>query len=362
MHGIGWVVADEVAELPGATIHALRRREVEFDLAGDPVAALGLRTADDVLATVGELDSPRGKAEVANCATTAADLDWGELPRKPVIDVVAAVETRRPFNRFAVEAALGSALAHRLGGSYLARTSAGREPGEPTLVCRVFVREDSLLVCRTLATTPLHRRPYKLDVGPGSLHPPLATALARLALPASSHARLVLDPFCGDGTLLIEAALLRPELRYLGRDIDPSRLRNAGANAARAGVTVELAAADAAAGTVQRVDVALSNPPWQNLVGLGGAARNDQLWSLLSRPLRRGGVLCALIDDDVAPPAALTGLGWLSEVSQQVRVGGRLARLTLARPSDTEEPVLTAALAHWRAAAIDAGVLTDDGF
>lgn len=59
---------------------------------------------------------------------------------------------------------------------------------------------------------PLHRRAYKQHTVAGTLHPPLAAAMAALADIRPGHT--VLAPCRGSGTLPIEAALARPDTRF----------------------------------------------------------------------------------------------------------------------------------------------------
>ncbi len=65
---------------------------------------------------------------------------------------------------------------------------------------------------------PLHRRGWKVRTGPGSLHPPVAAALARLARRPGGG--VIADPFCGDGTIPVEVALADPAAHVLAADLD----------------------------------------------------------------------------------------------------------------------------------------------
>jgi tRNA G10 N-methylase Trm11 len=87
---------------------------------------------------------------------------------------------------------------------------------------------------------------------PGSVHPPLARALALLAGEAFA------DPFCGAGTIPIEGALAG--LRTRGSDLDPRAVEAARANATAAGVRVPFHVADAT--RLDGVDCIVTNPPW----------------------------------------------------------------------------------------------------
>jgi tRNA (guanine6-N2)-methyltransferase len=91
---------------------------------------------------------------------------------------------------------------------------------------------------------------------PGSLHPPLARALALLAGTAFA------DPFCGAGTIPIEGAL--GGLAAAGSDIDPRSVAVASRNAEAAGVGVAFSVTDA--GALHEVDCVVTNPPWGRAV------------------------------------------------------------------------------------------------
>ncbi|WP_433345421.1 TRM11 family SAM-dependent methyltransferase [Microtetraspora malaysiensis] len=81
-----------------------------------------------------------------------------------------------------------------------------------------------------IADRPLHRRQYRQRTIPGSLHPPLAAAMARMADIRPGHT--VVDPCCGAGTLLLEAATQQPRARVYGFDLNVSALRASRENAA----------------------------------------------------------------------------------------------------------------------------------
>jgi 23S rRNA G2445 N2-methylase RlmL len=280
------------------------------------------------------------------------------VPAAPVLDVVAAVEGHR-FSRFAVEHAVGPALAARLGGTYLRRTAEGRQPGEPDLTVRVALRNGAVAAALRIAARPLHRREWKLDTGPGTLHPPVAAALARLASPEPG--RIVLDPFCGDGTIAIETALAFPDVRVIGHDIDPDRLDNARRNATRAGVSATFAGADAGRPGA-RADAVITNPPWNLAVDGSGTLRDglEPLWRRLPALLAPAGRFVAITDATLDAPAALARAGFVLGLTARVRLAGRLSDVVLASP--THHPELPRPLAAWRQRAITAGVVSADGF
>ena len=371
VHGIEWVCAEEIARtLPAGDVR-LARREVTFRLPSVDDRLHALRTVDDVFVRVGEVgDVGTTKDALPVLARRLAALDWsaaapgrsaaapGAVPGRR-FDVVASIEGRRTYNRYAVEAAAGAALAPVLGATFVARTDAG-SAGQSDLTVRLFLRGPVAVAALRLAARPLHRRAYKQDTGPGTLHPPLAAALARLAAPAGGER--VLDPFCGDGTLAIEATLAYPDARVTGTDIDPARVANARANAQRAGVAVEFAVADAGeadaggearADDVRAADVVLTNPPWNLAVDAAGtlAGSLDRFWRTVP------GRLCAVTDADLAVPEALRRQGFTTALTTRVRLAGRVSDVVLAAPPGHPAPALPPGLATWREQAVRAGVV-----
>jgi len=125
-------------------------------------------------------------------------------------------------------------------------------------------------------SAPLHRRAYKLESRTGTLHPPLAYAMAMLSnLGAKQN---VVDPFCGVGTILIEASKLEPRIRALGVDIDHDSARKAQRTAESAGSEIQFVVGDAGRLPLrdERIDRVTSNPPWGRAVGLEGSVRGDR--------------------------------------------------------------------------------------
>lgn len=355
VHGVEWICAQEVEErVPGATGIHLARREVSFDVPSATAGALRLTSADDVLLAVGGGTG----ATPAEVADTLRPLPWTEsvdavrslreVPPAPVLDVVAEVQRHR-FNRFAVEQAVGPPLAALLGGRYLRRSAEGREPGEPDLTVRVLVREGVVTAAVRLGAQPLHRRDWKRDTGPGTLHPPLAAALARLAAPAPGQT--VLDPFCGDGTVAIETALAFPAAQVVARDLDPVRLENTRRNAARAGVSIATEQADAGYSD-GRPDAVITNPPWNLAVDGAGSLRRglDAWWRRVPFLLHPAGRFVGITEGDQLVLGPLSRDGLEVGLFTRVRVAGRVADIVLASPGGRAG--LPDGLRRWREHAI----------
>lgn len=374
LHGLEWVAAAEVDRMiSGSGVVRMRRREVVVDAERVGPAVLGLRCADDALVQVGTVSSVgTTKAALPDLAHGAARLDWSHAldavrrvrDRTPgsAFDCVVSVEGKRSYSRFDAEAAVGRALVSRLGRRFVERRS-GSPPTEVTdLTVRLFLRQDSASFTLRLGPRPLHRRAYKLDTGPGTLHPPLAAALVAVAGPLDGLT--VLDPFCGDGTLAIEAGLASPSAHVTASDIDPERLANTAANSARAGVAVALSRADASRMGGRTADVLLTNPPWNVAVHAAGALRRalDDFWSGAAMLMGPSGKVCLVADADLDAPAELHRRGFTVALQPRLRVAGRIVHAVLAAGPGEDRPPLPLDLAAWRQEAMQGGVVTDTGF
>nr|MDT0657178.1 hypothetical protein [Micromonospora sp. DSM 115978] len=433
VRGLEWVAAEEVATVLPSTRPRLAAREVNFETDRWPEPGLlALRTVDDAFLRVAVRDGVGATRDVPDrVAAWTAGLDWatwrdrlGQLrpvPGRPRFDVVASLDGRRSFNRFALENAVGAAIAARLGGVFAARDGAGRTPGETDLTVRLMLRGPQLVVALRLGVRPLHRRAYKLATGAGTLHPPLAAAMARLALPAGAPAAgvpaagvpaagvpaagvpaagasrggtpqsgasrggtpqdgaaqgggrpapVVADPFCGDGTIAIEAACLMPAATVLATDIDSGRLANARDNAGRAGRAIGFGRADAARlpwrpGAVTSV---LTNPPWEVAVRAGGGLSQSLEPFLTALPgvLPAYGRVCLVLDAGLDGPDLLARRGLRVLLGQRIRLAGRISDLLLCVPGAAGDAGpgagLTDELADWRSRALAGGLITEDGF
>jgi tRNA (guanine10-N2)-dimethyltransferase len=131
---------------------------------------------------------------------------------------------------------------------------------------------------------------------PISLHPRYARALVNIA--AVKRGDLVLDPFCGTGGTLIEAALIGA--RACGSDIDEEMIAGTAANMEHVGVKAERLEAldiEAAASSFPDMDAVLTDLPY----GRSASTRKEGVALLYSRAipamdacLRAGGNFCVV--------------------------------------------------------------------
>lgn len=378
LRGTEWIVASEVDGALRPERIDLAPRQVSVTVPDLTPGVLDLRTVDDAFLVVGTTPDPGHTKDVPpRLAAEIGAADWGSaldrlravraVPCRPVFDVVANFVGRRNFNRYTLEDRIGAELTRVLGGTYVSHNPVQRSGGTPRgtdLTVRIMFGEGIATITLRVAGRPLHRRAYKRHTGPGTLHPPLAAALARLAGPSAGET--VLDPFCGDGTCAIEAYAQCPDAAILAADVSAERVANARANARAFGAEVEVTEQDAGRLPFPdgEIDVIVTNPPWNLAVDAGGTLTRSLLpfWRRLSRLLSDTGRVCVVVDRAQDAPAVLRDLDYPLTVSVPIRLAGRLCDIVLAAPPGREPASLSPELRAWLDRARAAGVVHEQGF
>lgn len=316
--GVEQVTARELAAL-GFSPGALEPGGVAFsaDLAGVARGNLHLRTASRVLVRLGCFRA-RTFAELER---HAARLPWDRFAAegRPVRFRVTSRKSKLYHQDAIAERLLGAA--GRPAAERSARTGADDPRAPQEFVVRVF--RDGVTVSADSSGELLHRRGYRFEGGAAPLRETLAAAMLLGA--GWDPATPLMDPFCGSGTIPIEAALLArrippglcrgfaferwPELDarvwereieraregilprapapILGADRDPTAVAAARANAERAGVAgdVEVRRAPVSAlAPPPGTGWIVTNPPYG--VRAGEPARLPRLYASFGRVLR----------------------------------------------------------------------------
>jgi putative N6-adenine-specific DNA methylase len=328
---------------------------------------LHLRTASRILVRVARFRA----VGFRDLERRGREIPWHAfLPAEVPPDEVAFEVTCRKsrlYHSGAVEARLREALAAsgagRPGGRGPRRDRGGSKgalPPPPRFVVRLV--RNRLTLSADASGTPLHRRGYREAVGKAPLRETVAAALL-LAGEWRGETALV-DPFCGSGTIPIEAALLArgspPGLRrrfafeawsggspeegaaarsrawgeegepspagtlppILGSDRDEGAVASARANARRAGVETWVDFSRAAVSTAPLPDppgILVTNPPYGHRVGDPATLRN--LYARLGARIRSewsGGRIVLLSADR----GLAVQLGLETRVLFRTRIGG----------------------------------------
>ncbi|TCC02563.1 TRM11 family SAM-dependent methyltransferase [Kribbella soli] len=316
--GLEWLAAEELT-VAGHRVVEVGKRQVVVEPASESITESPPRLADDLFVVYAAIADPgRTKAALAGAADALRRVV--EPPRdRSNFAVSASFQGVRNFNRYDVEDLVGEQLARLTGGRYYSRRH-GVAPPDERSEWRVVLDGKTLWVARRPYAVPLHRRTWRQQTVRGSLHPPVAAAMARLAELAPAHQ--VVDPFCGAGTLLLEAHLLEPQAEYVGLDHDPVAIAAARANAA--GRRMEWRCADTR-GLTTGADRIITNPPWNRQVQIGDLAPYLRAW----RQVLDGRLVAILTPEQ----ATRLDRGWRVQARYDVTVAGRHPVVVVAEVS-----------------------------
>ena len=357
-----------------AEMKALRLARVERQVGGvyfegtreDVLRAnLELRTAVRVLERITRFEA----RDADELHAGALRVDWREYLREGAtlrVDAHTGESSALDHSLF-VEQRVKDAVCDRLRGAGRARPDVDKDDPDVRLVAHLF-RDRCTLLLDTSGES-LHRRGWRRHQG----RAPLAETLAAALVLRSGWDRRapVVDPFCGSGTLLVEAALLaddaapglarerfgldsvpgydprvlerlraaararvRParKLQLVGGDRSAERVAEARENLAAAGLEgrARLEVADAAELELRPGwnGLVLTNPPYGERVGEEGDLR--PLYRALGARLREQGegYSLALFSGN---PALERELGIRLDEQVELRNGGLECRLLLAR-------------------------------
>lgn len=255
-------------------------------------ANLVLRSASRVLVRIAEFRA----LHLAQLDKRARKVDWAAVLRPDVpLRVEAACHASRIYHDKAAAQRIETALREVLGATI--------DP-KADLVVKARIDDDLCIISLDTSGESLHKRGHKEAVGKAPLRETVAAAV--LAQMGFDGSQTVVDPMCGSGTFLIEAAEIAagllagrgrsfafeglaafdasafarlkvtparaPVLRFFGSDRDQGAIGGANANAARAGVSgwcrfERRAISDLTPPDGVAPGMVLVNPPWGGRLG-----------------------------------------------------------------------------------------------
>ena len=295
------------------------------DLASLYRANLQLRTASRILARLGNFFHATTFKELQEYA---ARLPWERFltPGQP-ISLRVTCHKSRLYHSGAVRRSVSAALSERLGKPSPIVKTEQETAGHPPQLIVVRLFEDKCTISVDSSGVLLHKRGYRQAVAKA----PLRETLASAVLIASGWERSapLLDPFCGSGTIPIEAALMALDIppgmnrrfafmdwpgfepavfhaqqsaagetqssrgtqsagMILASDRDAGAVKMAQENAARAGVEKFIEFKCQAVSSIQppaKTGWVVTNPPYGSRVSAGKDLRN--LYAQFGNVLRR---------------------------------------------------------------------------
>jgi tRNA (guanine6-N2)-methyltransferase len=307
--GLEATAAKELAMLPHVSINTIAYRRVFGTYSGSLASLCSLRTVDDVfleIATWTDIGRPRSSLErlrhvgasldVRAAAAYCAQLRPMSVP--PTFSLTVSFVGKRNYTSEDIKAVLASEIerTHR-GWTYQ------RDDRYADLNVRVFLEYEMATVGVRVGKTALHDRWYQRAHLPGALKPSIAAALVLLAqTTATTH---VLDPCCGSGTILIEAALQGASV--CGGDSNPLAVAATQTNLAAAGVSASVQHWDATSLPIAdaAVDRVITNLPWGRQVQVQEPlpALHQRMFTQMRRVLAPWGrlVLLTNVPEEIDP-------------------------------------------------------------
>ena len=163
-------------------------------------ANLCLRTADRVYLQLAEYDAL--DFDALYDGTYA--INWQDFLRKDSRVIVDKVRTYKSKlnSEHSIQEIVHKAIYSKLGDVW--KMSSMPETGEESDI-RVYVDENKVLILLDLSGLPLHKRGYRVDGGIAPLRETLASVLLQEMM--WRRKTPLHDPFCGSGTIAIEATL-----------------------------------------------------------------------------------------------------------------------------------------------------------
>ncbi|MEV3935765.1 methyltransferase domain-containing protein [Glycomyces sp. NPDC049804] len=332
VNGLEHLAAAELTEL-GCQVDSIRKRQVLLTTPKPCMADLP-RTVDDLLIQIVRTADPGPtKADLqrlpllldaADLRPIKSDFDHGD----PVLTVSASMIGRRTYNRHDLEDAIGSFLSERLGAQFATRRG-GLRPPAGAAEWRAVLSPEGLLLGYRGRRPPLHRRAWKTASVPGTLHPPVAAAMARLA--GMEAGMTVLDPCCGAGTILVEARDLTPGAGFIGSDLNPEALTAAARNAQHL-TGIAFAESDAARLPIPTggIDRIVTNPAWGRQVAM--PRRFPALLTEWRRVIADDGRLVCLVPPEFLCHFEAERSGWRVIERHQLSLSGQHPVIAVAEP------------------------------
>jgi putative N6-adenine-specific DNA methylase len=314
-------------------------------------ANLDLRLPGRVLVRLGSFRAPH----LAQLDKRARRFPWGDTLRQDVpLRVEASTRASKIWHAGAAQQRVETALREEFGATLA--------PDAP-LTLKARIEDDLVTLSLDTSGEPLHKRGWKQAVAKAPLRETLAAAFLRQA--GFDGTQSVIDPMCGSGTLVIEAAQIaaglapgrardfafqklasfdpaawaallarpvppRPHALFLGQDRDDGAIRMSQANAQRAGVEglcrfLRQPISDMSPTPGVAPGLVITNPPWG--ARIGERKLLFALYATLGRVLaeRFADWRVALIAPDAGLVKA-TGLG-LEPSGPPVDIGGIKATL-----------------------------------
>jgi tRNA (guanine6-N2)-methyltransferase len=261
-------------------------------------ALLNYKTIDDIFLELLYLDKVLHTREMLSIISDSlAEIDYSkalsaisqvrQLPSSISFSVSASFIGKRNYTSIELKESIKNGIKNSNNWEYQ------EDERLSDLNIRIFIVHDEARIGIRLAKRPLHEREYKKVHIKGSLKPPIAAAMLKLG--SVSTGEILLDPFCGAGTIIAEASQLGA--RCYGSDIDSNAIAAALENFPNS-VKPELKNIDARSLSFNddSIDKIVTNLPWDNQIKVNQEVSQfyTQVTTELGRVLSENGTIVLL--------------------------------------------------------------------
>ena len=292
--GIEKICSNELKQLTGIEIREIAYRRIAANFNGDLHSLLSLKTIDDIFIDLAEWDEiplQRSGLEIIQKKSAQLKINNGaaiitqirSISKNPIFSVTANFVGKRNYSFLEIKRSVSEGIMASSNWNYTENDTLS------DVNIRVFIEHEKAYIGLRLGKESLQKRWYKNNHISGSLKPPVAAAMVSLI--KSKKNTCIVDPFCGAGTILIEACL--NGFTSMGGDNNPDALIAAQANARIAGVNINLCHWNAKVIPFpdQSVENIVTNFPWDRQIKLTENIEFEysQFCSELNRILRPHG-------------------------------------------------------------------------
>ena len=270
-HGLEDVSADEMKLIPGTEIVELSYRKITAIYNGNFALLLKLKTVDDIFIHLANWHGiPKQRMAIADIQARSSNLNLleahsitssvREIADNPSFSVTINFVGKRNYSSKEIKNAVSEGIQANSGWVYF------EDDQKSDFNIRVFIEHEDAYVGLRLGKQSLQKRSYKETHVGGSLKPPVAAAMVAMLKVTGD---VIVDPFCGAGTILIEAGL--HGFNGIGGDYNNQALSAARINSKSAGIDLCLNLWDSLALPLSKnsVECVISNLPWGRQIAVG---------------------------------------------------------------------------------------------
>eukprot|EP01064_Diplonema_japonicum_P029142 TRINITY_DN4636_c4_g1_i1.p1 TRINITY_DN4636_c4_g1~~TRINITY_DN4636_c4_g1_i1.p1 ORF type:complete len:445 (+),score=121.60 TRINITY_DN4636_c4_g1_i1:65-1336(+) len=301
-----------------------------------------MRSVHDILQYHGSLPVPQGENP---------PLQLYDILKKPDCDIdVTSLKTAAHFRvtcqRMGKHSFQSTDVEMEVGGALHERYSLPAKMKNFMVCVRVDVHINTVTVCTLLNEVPLSKRHKLAFVRTVTLKPNVAYAMLHMS--GVKDGDMILDPFVGSGTILLESLEVFPNTKCWGLDRSMAAVKGSTKNAEAAGLNDRVKFVQGNARTLHKTydfkfDKIISNFPWGLKTGATADIKELYKGSIAScwGALKPGGILtCIVLHDYVTVGLLRTSGGWDILHARVVKTGGKLPAIIVARKRPEGDQIL----------------------